>query len=138
MSDQLEWRERLEGAHKQMQEAMTELITNKNYSEVERLLHVADKSRIWVGPSSDQVYGREIIPSTRRRTRGRRGLAVMTRQDRAELQVAAVIGAVLGGGTGYLISDLAGIGGWPKILIWALIGAVVVTGIVFCLRGFRS
>ena len=43
MSDQLEWRERLEGAHKRMQEAMTELITNKNYSEVERLLHVADK-----------------------------------------------------------------------------------------------
>jgi hypothetical protein len=43
MSDQLEWRERLEGAHKEMQEAMTELITNKNYSEVERLLHVADK-----------------------------------------------------------------------------------------------
>jgi hypothetical protein len=43
MSDQLEWRERLEGAHKQMQEAMTELITNKNYSEVERLLHTADK-----------------------------------------------------------------------------------------------
>ena len=33
----------LERAHKQMQEAMTELITNKNYSEAERLLHVADK-----------------------------------------------------------------------------------------------
>ena len=43
MSDPLEWRERLEAAHKQMQEAMTELTTNKNYSEVERLLHVADK-----------------------------------------------------------------------------------------------
>ena len=43
MSDQLEWRERLEGAHKQMQEAMTELIANKNYSEAERLLHVVDK-----------------------------------------------------------------------------------------------
>ena len=43
MSDQLEWRERLEGAHKQMQDAMTELITNKNYSEAERLLHVVDK-----------------------------------------------------------------------------------------------
>jgi hypothetical protein len=43
MSDQLEWRERLEGAHKQMQEAMTELITNKNYSEAERLLHAVDK-----------------------------------------------------------------------------------------------
>jgi hypothetical protein len=43
MSDQLEWRERLERAHKQMQEAMTELITNKNCSEAERLLHVADK-----------------------------------------------------------------------------------------------
>ena len=38
----------------------------------------------------------------------------MTRQDRAELQVAAVIGAVLGGVTGYLINDLAGSGGWPK------------------------
>jgi hypothetical protein len=43
MSDRLEWRERLERAHKQMQEAMTELITNKNYSEAERLLHVANK-----------------------------------------------------------------------------------------------
>ena len=43
MSDQLEWRESLERVHKQMQEAMTELITNKNYSEAERLLHVADK-----------------------------------------------------------------------------------------------
>jgi hypothetical protein len=31
------------GAHKQMQEAMTELITNKNYSEAERLLHVVDR-----------------------------------------------------------------------------------------------
>jgi hypothetical protein len=29
MSEMLEWRERLEGAHKQMQDAMTELITNK-------------------------------------------------------------------------------------------------------------
>jgi predicted house-cleaning noncanonical NTP pyrophosphatase (MazG superfamily) len=43
MSDHLEWRECLEHAHKQMQEAMTELITNKNYSETERLLHVVDK-----------------------------------------------------------------------------------------------
>ena len=33
MSELLECRERLENAHKQMQEAMTELITNKNYSE---------------------------------------------------------------------------------------------------------
>jgi hypothetical protein len=43
MPDGLEWRERLERAHKQMQEAMTELITNKNYSEAERLLHFVDK-----------------------------------------------------------------------------------------------
>jgi hypothetical protein len=43
MPDGLEWRERLESAHKQMQEAMTELITNTNYSEAERLLHVVDK-----------------------------------------------------------------------------------------------
>ena len=43
MSELLECRERLESAHKQMQEAMTELITNKNYSEAERLLHAVDK-----------------------------------------------------------------------------------------------
>ncbi len=43
MSELLKWRERLESAHKQMHEAMAELITNKNYSEAERLLHVVDK-----------------------------------------------------------------------------------------------
>ncbi len=43
MSELLEWRERLESAHKQMQDAMTELITKKNYSEAERLLYVVDK-----------------------------------------------------------------------------------------------
>jgi high-affinity Fe2+/Pb2+ permease len=58
----------------------------------------------------------------------------MTNRDRAELQVAAVIGAVLGGVTGYLLSYLVESGGWLKILIWALIGAVFVTGMVFCLR----
>ena len=36
LSDHLQWRECLEHAHKQMQEAMTELITNKNYSEITR------------------------------------------------------------------------------------------------------
>jgi uncharacterized membrane protein YeaQ/YmgE (transglycosylase-associated protein family) len=40
--------------------------------------------------------------------------------------------------TGYLLSKLVESGGWLKILIWALIGAVVVTGLVFCLRAFRS
>ena len=43
MSELLEWRERLESAPKQMQDAMTELITKKDYSEAERLLHVVDK-----------------------------------------------------------------------------------------------
>jgi hypothetical protein len=43
MSDQLEWRERLESAHKQMQEAMTELITKKNYPEAERRLRYVDQ-----------------------------------------------------------------------------------------------
>jgi len=62
----------------------------------------------------------------------------MISPDRAELQVAAVIGAVLGGVIGYLLSHMVESGGWVKILIWALIGAVVVTGMVFCLRAFRS
>jgi len=43
MADSLEWRQRLERTHKQMLDAMTELITNKNYSEAERLLYVVDK-----------------------------------------------------------------------------------------------
>jgi FtsH-binding integral membrane protein len=37
---------------------------------------------------------------------------------------------MLGGVTGYLLSNLVESGGWLKILIWALIGAVVV-GMVF-------
>jgi hypothetical protein len=80
MSDQLEWRERLESAHKQMQDAMTEMITKKDYSKTERLLHVADKLMVDLiedmgGASSDPVYGRDSSfpifhghsPSTRRR-----------------------------------------------------------------------
>jgi uncharacterized membrane protein YeaQ/YmgE (transglycosylase-associated protein family) len=59
-------------------------------------------------------------------------------KDRAGLQVAAVVGAVLGGVTGYLLSYQVEGGGLFKILIWALIGAVVVAGAVFCLRAFRS
>ena len=62
----------------------------------------------------------------------------MTDKDRAELQVAAVIGAVLGAVTGHLLSNLVESGGWLKMLIWAVIGAVVVSGMVFCLRAFRS
>jgi uncharacterized membrane protein YeaQ/YmgE (transglycosylase-associated protein family) len=50
----------------------------------------------------------------------------MTNRDKAQLQVAAVIGAALGGVTGYLLSNLVESGGWLKILIWALIGAGVV------------
>src|SRR6516162_6779744 len=55
----------------------------------------------------------------------------MTSRDRAELLVAAIIGAMLGGVTGYLLSSLVESGGWLKILIWPLIGAVVFTGLVF-------
>jgi uncharacterized membrane protein YeaQ/YmgE (transglycosylase-associated protein family) len=62
----------------------------------------------------------------------------MTDQDRTELQVAAVIGAILGGITGFLLSHMVESGGWLKILIWAFIGAVIVAGMVFCLQAFRS
>jgi hypothetical protein len=43
MSQVLEWRERLENAHKQIHEVMTELITNKDYSEAERRLYAVDE-----------------------------------------------------------------------------------------------
>jgi uncharacterized membrane protein YeaQ/YmgE (transglycosylase-associated protein family) len=62
----------------------------------------------------------------------------MTDRDRAQLQVAALVGAALGGVTGYFLSNLVESGGWLKMLIWAFIGAVVVTGMVFCLQAFRS
>lgn len=54
------------------------------------------------------------------------------------MQVAAIGGAVLGGVTGYLLGYLVESGGWLKILIWALIGAVVVGGMVYGLRALRS
>jgi uncharacterized protein YqgC (DUF456 family) len=52
--------------------------------------------------------------------------------DRAKLQVAAVIGALLGIVTGYVV-------GHPLygILIWGLIGAVVFAGAVYCYRAFQ-
>jgi hypothetical protein len=43
MSDLLGSRERLESAHKQLQDAITQLITKKNYSEAERLLLLVDQ-----------------------------------------------------------------------------------------------
>ena len=55
----------------------------------------------------------------------------MTSRDRVELPVAAIIGASLGGVTGYLLSYLVESGGWLKIFIWALIGVAVFTGLVF-------
>jgi len=81
----------------------------------------------------------------------------MTSRDRAELQVAAVIGAVLGSVTYYvvgsvwfgtllcnLISAVDGPatcyvvgGGWIAILLYALIGAVVVSAAIYKLRAFR-
>ena len=53
-------------------------------------------------------------------------------RDRAELRVAAIAGAVLGIVTGYSLGH-----GWFNMLIWALIGAVVVSGAVYCYRALR-
>ena len=53
-------------------------------------------------------------------------------KDRAKLQIAAVAGAVLGVLTGYAL-------GKPLlvIVIWALIGAVTVSGAAYCYRALR-
>ena len=55
----------------------------------------------------------------------------MIQWDRIELIVAAVIGAVIGGVTSIVLGH-EGLG----TLIWALIGAVVVSGVVYFHRFF--
>ena len=53
-------------------------------------------------------------------------------EDRAELLIAGVIGALLGIATGYLLGH-----GWVLTIIWAPIGTVVVSGAVYCYRALR-
>ena len=53
-------------------------------------------------------------------------------EDQVELIVAAVLGALFGILIGYSLEN-----GWIGIIIWALIGAVVVSGALYCLRAFR-
>ena len=56
----------------------------------------------------------------------------MIHLDRTELIVAAPAGAVLGGITGIALGHER-----LGILTWALAGAVVVSGVFYCLRFFR-
>jgi hypothetical protein len=53
-------------------------------------------------------------------------------ESRVAPLVAALAGAALGIATGYSLGH-----GWLNISIWALIGAVVVSGAVYCYRIFR-
>jgi uncharacterized membrane protein YeaQ/YmgE (transglycosylase-associated protein family) len=54
-------------------------------------------------------------------------------KDRAELQIAAVVGALLGIVTGILLEHALLL----HTIIWALIGAVIVSGAAYCYRAFR-
>jgi ribose/xylose/arabinose/galactoside ABC-type transport system permease subunit len=56
----------------------------------------------------------------------------MINPDRVELLIAALVGAVFGIVTGVLLKH-----GRVNIVIWALIGAVVVTAAVYCYRAIR-
>jgi len=56
----------------------------------------------------------------------------MIKPDQVELLVAAVTGVVLGIVTGYALGHEQ-----LGILTWALIGAVVISGAVYCYRFFR-
>jgi hypothetical protein len=56
----------------------------------------------------------------------------LTHEDRAELLFSAVIGAALGIVTGYLVRS-----GLFSMVIWAFLGAVVVSGMVYWLRALR-
>jgi uncharacterized membrane protein YeaQ/YmgE (transglycosylase-associated protein family) len=61
-------------------------------------------------------------------------LITLMDKERVELLIAAAIGAFLGIATGYATDWGTE---WFRILIWALIGAVVVSGAVYCYRAFR-
>ena len=54
-------------------------------------------------------------------------------EDRVELLISAAAGAGLGIVAGYLLGH-----GWLNVVIWALIGAVVVSGAVHCYRAFSE
>jgi hypothetical protein len=56
----------------------------------------------------------------------------MVKPDQLELLIAAAAGAVLGIVTAYSLGH-EGLG----ILTWALMGAVVVGGVVYCVKFFR-
>ena len=55
----------------------------------------------------------------------------MIQWDRIELIVVPVAGAVLGGIAGIVLGHEQ-----LGVLIWALAGAIVVSGVVYCLRFF--
>ena len=55
----------------------------------------------------------------------------MIQWDRIELIVVAVAGAALGGIAGIVLGHEQ-----LGVLIWALAGAIVVSGVVYCLRFF--
>jgi hypothetical protein len=59
-------------------------------------------------------------------------ISQMTYEDRRELLIAAVVGAVIGFVAGYF-DESRGLG----LLIWAAALAVIVSGMVYFLRGFR-
>jgi hypothetical protein len=57
-----------------------------------------------------------------------------TYEDRAELIIATVIGAAIGFVGGYYLDHSGGVG----ILVWTLVCAITVSGMVYCLRAFHS
>ena len=57
----------------------------------------------------------------------------LTYEDREELIIAAVTGAVLGFVGGYYL-DHSGVFG---ILIWVIVCAVIASAMVYCLRAIR-
>ena len=57
----------------------------------------------------------------------------LTYEDRAELIIAAVTGAVLGFVGGYYLDHSRGFG----LLVWTLVCAIIASGMVYCLRTIR-
>ena len=84
-------------------------------------------------PPNDLGHQKGWWPSFMPNASLRQTMINLTYEDREELIIAAITGAVIGFFGGYYLDHSRGFG----LLIWAIACAVIVSGMVYYLRAFR-